>query len=63
MMGGFGLEEVKKLLLCGTLRAGSDDAKHKLERKWRKHDVVIFMRFFGEQMVGDGERNVGLVGS
>ncbi|MCI76042.1 hypothetical protein A2U01_0097311, partial [Trifolium medium] len=38
---GFGQEEVEKLLLCGTLRASSDEAEHNLEKQWRKHNVLI----------------------
>jgi len=33
MIGGFEAEEVKKLLLCGTLGTSSDDCKHNLERQ------------------------------
>ena len=33
LIDGFEAEEVEKLLLCGTLGAGSDDAKNNLNRK------------------------------
>jgi len=48
MIDVFELKEVKKLLLCGTLRACSDDAENNLKREWRKHYVVV--RLFREQM-------------
>jgi hypothetical protein len=53
MIRGFESEEVKKLLSRGTLRTSSDDTEHNLERQWRKHNVVIFIFLFGEQMFGD----------
>jgi hypothetical protein len=34
MIGGFGLEEIENLLLCGALRTSSDDAENNLEREW-----------------------------
>jgi hypothetical protein len=41
MIYGFKTEKVEKLLLCGTLRASSDDAENNLYREWRKHNVVV----------------------
>lgn len=43
MMDRFGAEEVKNLLLSGTLRAGSDyDAENNLNRECWKHNVGYF---------------------
>jgi hypothetical protein len=48
MIRGFELEEIEKLLSCGTLRTSSDNTEHNLERQRRKHNVLIFIFLFGE---------------
>jgi hypothetical protein len=51
---GLKKEKVEKLLLCATFRTSCDYAENNLYREWRKHNVIVLVGIFGEEMFSHG---------